>query len=183
MESSHFQINLTLKESQLTLDEADFHLHQDCRKKTKNQWNIQKLDDPLLFLKVKECYRPGLRDDWNIEDLSVIGKNCWLRRASITVSSAKDQVPPEDADAMDDFRESLIEARGRLSLLLLRSRKPTPVASSNFLGIWSWPKLSLSSSSDILECGFNHSSQNFDIFLSQLWNQKSINHCVPFSTL
>ena len=58
-------------------------------------------------------------------------------------------LPPEEAEAMEDFLESLIEERGRLSLRLVRSRNPTLEASNNFAGIWSCPRVSSISSSDI----------------------------------
>ena len=61
------------------------------------------------------------------------------------------QIPDEAWEAIDDFRVSLeIFDRGKLSRLLLRSLNPSEVASNNFLEIRSWPKVSPTSSSDIM---------------------------------
>ena len=61
------------------------------------------------------------------------------------------QIPDEAWEAIDDFRVSLeIFDRGKLSLLLLRSLNPSEVASNNFLEIRSWPKVSPTSSSDMV---------------------------------
>ena len=83
----------------------------------------------------------------------------WSIKFQVSIALKKVGLPPDEAETIDDFLESLIEDNGRLSLRLLRSRNP-PVASNNFLGIRSCPKVSSISSSDmilfVVETSFSH---------------------------